>query len=91
MHEDRSEDRFEEFAFEETSQGTSFEIIDEADGVEAIKKWRSSFVEYAEGFAGEEYAGTSNTISGEVIDGYISGAEIFIDQNFNFKKTAKNM
>ena len=45
-------------------QGTSFEIIDEADGVEAIKKWRSSFVEYAEGFAGEEYAGTSNTISG---------------------------
>ena len=38
------------------------------------------------GFAGEEYAGTSNFISGEAIDGYISGAEIFIDQNFNFKK-----
>jgi hypothetical protein len=27
-----------------------------------------------------------NTISGEAIDGYISGAEIFIDKNFNFKK-----
>lgn len=28
----------------------------------------------------------SNLFFGEVIDGYISGAEIFIDQNFNFKK-----
>ncbi len=27
----------------------------------------------------------NNTFSGEVIDGYISGAEIFIDQNFNFQ------
>ncbi|MDA0754307.1 MAG: Ig-like domain-containing protein, partial [Candidatus Marinimicrobia bacterium] len=28
----------------------------------------------------------NDSFSGEVIDGYISGAEIFIDQNFNFQK-----
>ena len=28
----------------------------------------------------------NDSFSGEVIDGYISGAEIFIDQNFNFIK-----
>ena len=28
----------------------------------------------------------NDSFSGEVIDGYISGAEIFIDQNFNFAK-----
>ena len=86
LEDERSNDKYEEFAFQTTDQGTSFQIIDEVSGSNAFYKWREKFIEYAVGFAGEEYAGTSNFISGEAIDGYISGAEIFIDQNFNFKK-----
>ena len=37
------------------------------------------------GFIGQEYT-NRNIIKGKAIDGYISGAEIFIDQNFNFQK-----
>ena len=31
-----------------------------------------------------------NLIKGEAIDGYIEGAEIFIDQNYNLLKIRKN-
>ena len=61
-------------------------MVSRTTGSSASSKFREALVENSEGYSSEDFLGTSNSIKGEAIDGYISGANIFIDQNFNFKK-----
>ena len=53
------------------------------EGVDAI----NAFAEHVSNQSDKASSGfysVPKTIKGEAIDGYISGAEIFVDQNFNF-------
>ena len=59
-------------------------LVNTTTGSAAPSEFRKALLENSDGYSSEEFLGTSNTIEGEAIDGYISGATIFIDQNFNF-------
>ena len=59
-------------------------LVSTTTGSAAPSEFRKALLENSDGYSSEEFLGTSNTIEGEAIDGYISGATIFIDQNFNF-------
>ena len=54
-------------------------------GSEAINEFDSHLANRSDQNTKDFYVG-ANVIKGEVIDGYIDGANIFIDQNFNFVK-----
>jgi len=86
FNESREQDQFSELSFEVTDLGISTTEVQKVTGASATKLFRDQLIEYSQGFGSEEYVGEVNTISGKTIDGYISGAEIFIDKNFNFKK-----
>ena len=55
------------------------------EGAEAINVFDSHLANRSDQNSKDFYAGV-RVIEGEVIDGYIDGANIFIDQNFNFVK-----
>ena len=84
--ENRSQDTYTENVYENSDIGTSFEQIANVTGINSQTLFRTALIEKSEGWSDEDHVGAVNTISGEAIDGYISGAEIFIDKNFNFKK-----
>jgi len=82
----RSQDTYTEIVHENSDLGNSFEEIANVTGINSQSLFRTALIEKSEGWSDEEHVGAVNTISGKAIDGYISGAEIFIDKNFNFKK-----
>ena len=57
-------------------------------GVISDDAQRSSIAEIEEYLLQLSSAVDAETFSGKVIDGYVSGANIFIDQNFNFQQDA---
>ena len=83
---DRSQDTYTEIVHENSDLGNSFEVVADVTSINAQTLFRTALLEKSEGWSDEDHVGAVNTISGEAIDGYISGAEIFIDKNFNFKK-----
>ena len=86
FNEFREQDQFSELLFEVTDLGISDTEVQRVTGITATNLFREKLIQYSKGFSSEEYVGELKTISGKTIDGYISGAEIFIDKNFNFKK-----
>ena len=84
--ENRSQDTYTENVYENSDVGTSFDQIANVTGISSQTLFRTALVEKSQGWSDEEHVGAVNIVSGKAIDGYISGAEIFIDKNFNFKK-----
>ena len=77
-------DEFNHYTYDPSENSRT--LVSRTTGSSASSKFRKALLENSDGYSSEEFLGTSNTIEGEAIDGYISGATIFIDQNFNFKK-----
>lgn len=84
----RSSDTFQEYSYTNSSSGSSSQKVSEISGFNALTAFRNALIDNSEGFNNTKYSGTINTLKGKAIDGYISGAEIFIDKNFNFVKDA---
>ena len=77
-------DEFNHFTYDPLENDRT--LVSTTTGTAASSRFREVLVENSVGFSSEEFLGTLNSIKGEAIDGYISGANIFVDQNFNFKK-----
>ena len=77
-------DEFNHFTYDPLENDRT--LVSTTTGTAASSRFRELLVENSVGFSSEEFLGTLNSIKGEAIDGYISGANVFVDQNFNFKK-----